>query len=222
VDDQYERAVLTARLKTISSTEMARFVRGLKEYIGERFPGVSIQVTGISVLVTNSIDAVVRGQVQSLGMALGIIGVLMTLLFLSVRLGLLSMVPTVIPILMTLGLMGWTGIAINTATAVISCVAIGIAVDDTIHYMTRFRKEYQRNPDEAQAASRSLTSTGRALFFTSFILTLGFLVLIFSHFRPIIYFGSLMGITMISALVGDLVLLPVLLMLLKPIPKRGS
>ncbi len=219
VDDDFETAVLASRLKTVSSAEMDRFIEEVKEHIRTEFPDLGIRVTGISVLVTESIDAIVRGQIQSLALALVLISMIMMALLWSVRLGLLSMIPTTIPILTTLGLMGWLGIPINTATAVISCVAIGIAVDDTIHYMTRFRKEYQNRPDEAVAAFRSLTSTGRALYLTSFILTVGFSVLAFSHFRPIIYFGLLMAVTMVSALVGDLVLLPVLLMVTKPIRK---
>ena len=208
-------------MKTVSSAEMERFIKQVKAYIDTQFPGSSVRATGISVLVTNSINAIVKGQVQSLGLALAVICVIMSLLFRSLRLGLLSMVPNVIPILMTLGLMGWVGIDINTATAVISCVAIGIAVDDTIHYLTRFRKEYGADPDEVTATSQSLTSTGRALFFTSFVLTFGFMVLVFSNFRPLIYFGVLTGVTMVSALIGDLILLPVLLMVLKPM-RRSS
>jgi len=219
VDDEHRTAVLASRLKTVSSTEMDRFIKEVQEYIRTEFPDPGIRVTGISVLVTDSIDAIVRGQIQSLALALVLISLVMTALLWSVRLGLLSMVPTVIPILMTLGLMGWLGIPINTATAVISCVAIGIAVDDTIHYMTRFRKEYRNRPDEVVAAFRALTHTGRAIYLTSFVLTVGFSVLVFSHFRPIIYFGLLMAVTMVSALVGDMVLLPVLLMVLKPIRK---
>jgi len=222
VDDDYQTAVLASRLKTVSSAQMEVFIQEVKEYIRKAFPGSWVRLTGISVLVTNSIDAIVTGQIRSLGLAVAIISVIMAVLFQSVRLALLSMIPTVIPILMTLGLMGWAGIPINTATAVISCVAIGIAVDDTIHYMTRFRKEFQNQPDEAVAAFRSLTSAGRALYLTSFILTVGFMVLVFSHFKPIIYFGFLMAVTMISALVGDLILLPVLLMVLKPIRKEEA
>jgi predicted RND superfamily exporter protein len=222
VDDDYKTAVLASRLKTVSSAEMDRFIREVKAFIAGEFPGFEIRVTGISVLVTNSIDAIVRGQIQSLGIAVGIISLVMTALLMSVRLGLLSMIPTVIPILMTLGLMGWLGIPINTATAVISCVAIGIAVDDTIHYMTRYRKEYQTRADETGAAFRAMASAGRALYLTSFILTVGFALLVFSHFKPIIYFGVLMAVTMISALAGDLILLPVLLMVLKPIRPRKA
>jgi predicted RND superfamily exporter protein len=222
VDDDHQTTVLASRLKTVSSAEMDRFLEEVKEHIRTEYPNLGIHVTGISVLVTDSIDAIVRGQIQSLALALVLISLIMIALLWSVRLGLLSMIPTVIPILMTLGLMGWLGIPINTATAVISCVAIGIAVDDTIHYMTRFRKEVQNNPEEVTAAFRSLASTGRAMYLTSFILTVGFSVLVFSHFKPIIYFGSLMAVTMVSALAGDMVLLPVLLMVLKPMRKKEA
>jgi len=216
VDDRYQTSVVAARVKTVSSAEMNRFIREVREEVAARFPGMDVRATGISVLTTNSIDAIVKGQIQSLALALAIICALMGVLFRSARLGLLSMIPNVIPILVTLGLMGWMGIEINTATAVISCVAIGIAVDDTIHFLNRYRKEFQSQGVEARAAAATLTSTGRALVFTSLVLTMGFMVLVFSSFRPLIYFGLLTGVTMISALVGDLVLLPVLLMVLRP------
>lgn len=217
VDDDYERAVLRTRLKSVNSDEMDRFITQVKTHIRKRFPDLRIQVTGGAVLTVDSIDAIVRGQIQGLGIALAIICVILSLLFLSFRLGLLSMIPNLIPVLMTLGLMGWAGIPIDTGTAVISCVAIGIAVNDTIHFIVRFRKEYQNVSNEDLAAHRSLTLTGRAIFFTSSILVTGFFALVLSQFKPIIYFGFLMGVTMITALAGDLVLLPVLLIILKPI-----
>ncbi len=216
VDDRYRTSVVTARVKTVSSAEMNRFIWEVREEVANRFPGMDVRVTGITVLSTNSIDAIVKGQIQSLALALAVICVLMGVLFRSARLGLLSMVPNLIPIVVTLGLMGWAGIEINTATAVISCVAIGIAVDDTIHFLSRYRKEFRSGGDEARAAAATLASTGRALVFTSVVLSLGFMVLVFSSFRPIIYFGLLTGVTMISALVGDLILLPVLLMVTRP------
>jgi hypothetical protein len=220
VSDDYRTTVLASRLKTVSSARMDRFLREVKEHIRREHRGLGIQVTGVSVLVTKSIDAIVRGQIQSLALALGLISLVLMALSRSVRLGLLSLIPNLIPILTTLGFMGWLGIPINTATAVISCVAIGIAVDDTIHYLARFRREYETETDEVTAAFRSLVSTGRAMFLTSWILTVGFCVLVFSHFKPIIYFGSLMAVTMVSALAGDLVLLPVLLMTMKPVRRR--
>jgi hypothetical protein len=222
VSDDYRTAVLASRLKTVSSAKMDRFLREVKEHIRREYPDLGIQVTGVSVLVTDSIDAIVRGQIQGLALALGLISLVLIGLLGSVRLGLLSLIPNLIPVLTTLGFMGWLGIPINTATAVISCVAIGIAVDDTIHYMARFRREYETDPDEAAAAFRSLVSTGRAMYLTSWILTVGFSVLVLSHFKPIIYFGSLMAVTMLSALAGDMVLLPVLLMTLKPVRRRRA
>jgi len=215
----YDRsaASLSARVLTVSSARMDDLIATIQEYIEEGFSsGIRVRLTGIALLLTKTIDAIVRGQIMSLGIALAIITVMMALLFRSLKVGLISMIPNVLPILATLGLMGWVGIPINTATAVISCVAIGIAVDDTIHYLVRFRKELGTDGDYVGATYRSLTGVGRAMVYTSLVNTGGFLALFFSNFNPIIYFGLLMGFTMMSALVGDLIVLPVCPLLFKP------
>ncbi len=216
-------ASLSARVLTVSSAQMDDLITRIQDYIDAR-PGKGgrVRLTGIALLLTKTIDAIVRGQITSLGIALAIITVMMALLFRSLKVGFISMIPNVLPIITTLGLMGWVGIPINTATAVISCVAIGIAVDDTIHYLVRFRKELEADGDYAGATYRSLTGVGRAMVYTSIVNTGGFLALFFSNFNPIIYFGLLMGFTMMSALVGDLIVLPVCLLLFRPFKVSGT
>jgi len=125
--------------------------------------------------------------------------------------GLISMIPNLFPILLILGLMGWTGITLNIVTIMISSIALGMAVDDTIHYLARFRKEREITDDITTAMRQTMLHTGRAIVFTSLILTGGFWVICLSSFRPNIYLGLLTSAAMISALLGDLLLLPICL-----------
>jgi len=117
--------------------------------------------------------------------------------------------------------MGWTGIPINMATAMMLSIALGIAVDNTIHYLWRFRRELAIHRDYAVAIARSHQTVGMACLFNSVVIVGGFWVLCLSEFVPTIYFGMLIGLTMIGALVSVIVLLPVLLILVRPVEVAG-
>jgi predicted RND superfamily exporter protein len=130
--------------------------------------------------------------------------------------GAFCMVPNVLPILVNFGIMGFAGIRLDFGTAYISSVVIGIAVDDTIHFLHRYRREYRTGRDHARTLRRTLGTTGRAITFTSITLLLGFAALLLSDFAPLRYFGLLVAVTMISCLVGDLLLLPALILRFRP------
>ena len=156
-------------------------------------------------------------QMQSLALAFFIIYLFMTVLMKSWKIGLLSMIPNGLPIFMTLALMGYFGFNLDAATVMIAGIALGIAVDDTVHYLNRFHVELGKADwNYSEAARRATHVVGRPIFFTSVILLVGFGVLVFGNFRPTRMFGYLTGLTMIFALIGDLVLLPALLLKLKP------
>jgi predicted RND superfamily exporter protein len=112
--------------------------------------------------------------------------------------------------------MCWREIPLNRATSMMLAISLGIAVDDTLHYLWRFRQEFSYDRDIVGAILRSHRSVGLACVFTTVVITGGFWILCFSRFLPIAYFGVLIGLTMIVALAADLVLLPALLMLIKP------
>jgi predicted RND superfamily exporter protein len=157
-------------------------------------------------------------QVRSILIALLLIAGLMALLLRSVKLGLLSLVPNALPILLMFAVMGFAGIPLDAATSIVAGLALGIAVDDTIHYLTRFRHELRKTRSYPEALAHTTRTVGRAIVFTSVILFAGFSVLLLGTFKGTIYFGLLIGLAMAFALVGDLVLLPALLLVLKPIP----
>jgi diguanylate cyclase (GGDEF)-like protein len=132
-------------------------------------------------------------------------------LFLSLKVGLIAIVPNLFPIVINFGLMGWLGIELSMATSLIASIAIGLAVDDTIHYLVRFNREFQKDLDDKRALKETIAHIGRPIIFTTLTISAGFFILAFSGFKPTAIFGAMMVITMLSALVGDLILLPILM-----------
>jgi predicted RND superfamily exporter protein len=112
--------------------------------------------------------------------------------------------------------MGYLGINLDVATIMIASVAIGISVDDTIHFLYRFKSEFKKDRDHYLAIQRTFSGVGRALIFTTVVATCGFLIFCLSSFKPIQYFGLLTGISMISALAANLFILPSCILLFKP------
>ena len=176
---------------------------------------LDIHVTGLPLVVSESANAITKGQVSSLSLAFICIFIIMTALFMSVKVGFVAMIPNVFPILINYGIMGWTGIALSSATSLIASIALGIAVDDTIHYLARYNGEFKKDFDKKRAMKASLLTAGQPIVFTSITLGIAFAVLLVSKFQPTVYFGLLMMITMVKALFGSLVILPVLMLRLE-------
>jgi hypothetical protein len=132
-------------------------------------------------------------------------------LFLSVKVGLIAIVPNIFPIIINFGIMGWFGIELSMVTSLIASIAIGLAVDDTIHYLVRYNREFKTDLDEKRAIRDTLTHVGKPITFTTITICVGFSVLLFSSFKPTAIFGVMMVITSLSALIGDLIVLPSLI-----------
>jgi len=176
---------------------------------------LDINVTGLPLVVSESANAITKGQVSSLSLAFICIFIIMAGLFMSFKVGFVAMIPNVFPILINYGIMGWTGIALSSATSLIASIALGIAVDDTIHYLARYNSEFKKDFDKKRAMKASLLTAGQPIVFTSITLGIAFAVLLVSKFQPTVYFGLLMMITMVTALFGSLVILPVLMLRLE-------
>ena len=146
-------------------------------------------------------------------LAAAVIFLIMFLALRSFATGALSIIPNIFPIALNFGIMGALDIPLNTATALISVVALGIAVDDTIHFLTEYNRKRTRNQPVRVALAEVTTEKGVALSATSIILTIGFGVLIFSNFTPTMNFGGLSAVIMITAWVGDLIVLPATILL---------
>ena len=175
-------------------------------------PGVSTRITGFGIVISQSSSLLTTGQVKSLSLTLALIFIIMLALFLSFKVGLISMIPNIFPIVVNFGFMGWAGIPLSTATSLIAGIAIGLAVDDTIHYLFRYNKEFKKDLDKRRALRDTVCHMGRPMITTTLTLALGFSVLMASGFRPTSTFGLLIVITMCSALLADLFLLPSLML----------
>ena len=141
----------------------------------------------------------------------------MVFLFRSISLALISVLPNIIPIMIAGGIMGLLEIKLRPSTAMTFSIALGIAVDNTIHFLSRFRQEYKNNMDYDLAVSETLLTTGKAIISTGVILGLGFFVMYFSEFVPNHEFGILATIIIIAAASASLILLPVMILLIRPV-----
>ena len=174
-------------------------------------PEVTVRPTGSLILLNEATEDIVWGQITSLGFALVVIFVVLSLLFLSAKVGFLSLLPNFLAILLLFGVMGLTGITLNLGTSIIASIAIGIAVEDAIRYLARLSDEIRATHDQEKAIFQTISTVGKPIIYASTALGLGFLVFLFSNFVPIQKFGFLTALTMAAAFVNDLVLLPALL-----------
>ena len=177
----------------------------LKKNFKDRFDA---RVTGFGIVISQSSQLLTEGLVKSLSLTLVLIITAMSLLFLSARVGFMAIIPNLFPIVISFGLMGWLGIELSVATSLIASIAIGLAVDDTIHYLVRYNEEFKKDLDKDRALRDTLYGVGRPIIFTTLAISLGFSVLIFSHFQPTAVFGLLMVATMVASLAGALLILP--------------
>jgi len=168
-------------------------------------------VTGASILNMKGSHALVTGQVLSLSFTLIVVFLLLSILFADVRIGLLSLIPNSLPIILLFGVMGLSGISLNPGSAMVAAIAIGIAVDDTIHFIACYRMEMRRLQDQDKALEACIHSEIRPIIATSLGMISGFAVLMMSTLVPIVHFGFLSATVMLFALITDLFITPVLL-----------
>jgi hypothetical protein len=172
---------------------------------------LDMRVTGTVVQQVNVIQAVTNGLVSSMALALGVIALIMFAVLRSIRIGLLSLIPNLFPLVLNFGVMGMLRIPLDTSTALISVVALGIAVDDTIHFLTEYNTLRNSGLERVEALEQVMLRKGKPILTTSLILCIGFGVLVFSNFVPTFYFGLLSALVMLTALAGDVLLLPAIM-----------
>jgi len=170
-----------------------------------------VTISGMAVLYNNLLQSLFRSQILTLGAVFGAILLMFIALFRAVRLSLAAIVPNIIAAGLILGLMGWIGIPLDIMTITIAAINIGIGVDDSIHYIHRFRGEFLQDRNFWEAIKRCHNSIARAMYYTSVTVVLGFSILALSNFIPTIYFGILSGLAMVTALIANLMLLPILI-----------
>jgi predicted RND superfamily exporter protein len=181
-----------------------------------------LHLTGMVVLYNNMLQSLYRSQILTIGVVFLAIMFMFVILFRSIKLAVIAIIPNLISASMVLGFMGWMRIPLDIMTITIAAITIGIAVDDTIHYMHRFLTEIRKDNDYIETMKRCHASIGRAMYYTSITVITGFSILALSNFIPTIYFGLLTGLAMTVALIANLTLLPVLLITLKPWEGQSS
>lgn len=181
-------------------------------------PDVELVSGGYMPLYAKLVEHLVWSQVTSIAITTCVVFCLIALLFRSLRYALISFLPNVLPVALTLALMGYLGIRLDMATVMVAAISLGVAVDDTIHFLYKFRAALAVSGSPEQAVRETITSTGRAIFSTSLIVTLGFSALAFASIKTVSLFGLLLCATMLSALVAEFLVTPALILAFPPSP----
>lgn len=212
VDAEYRMTRLNLRIPFVDALLFPDFLEDASAVIANRLDGrATFQITGLMTLLSAIFDAVIVSMSRSYVFAFCVITPLMMLLLGSLRRGLVSMVPNLLPIVAVLAVMGWGGIAIDSTTMMVGAMVIGIAVDDTIHFMHKFHRYFEQSGDVEAAVSETLRTTGSALLFTTFVLVAGFSVFGLSEMANMRIFGLLSAFAAAVALLADILIAPALL-----------
>ncbi|MCS7004634.1 MAG: MMPL family transporter [Cytophagales bacterium] len=206
---------LSMKIADIGSVKMEEFLyRTLQPLLDSltKNSDIKARITGTTLLFIKGNDFLIQNLMQSILLAFLMIALIMGLLFGNVRIILIALIPNIIPILVTAGMMGWLGIPLKPSTAIVFSIAFGISVDDTIHYLAKYRQELlERHYNVLRAISISLHETGKSMFYTSVVLFFGFIIFAFSSFGGTIALGILTSSTLLYAMLTNLILLPSLL-----------
>jgi predicted RND superfamily exporter protein len=179
----------------------------------------TFKLSNLMVLYNNMLQSLFESQIATLGFVIVILFVMFMILFRSLKIALISIATNIIPISAIFGIMGWLNIPLDIMTITIAAIAIGIGVDDTIHFIHRFKEEFKKDHNYVNSMRRSHESIGYAMYYTSLVIIMGFSILVLSNLIPTIYFGLLTVITMITVLIANLLLLPRLILIFKPYEK---
>lgn len=213
-DPDYRTAMVFAKIGSdesglIGTRELADINRIVEEHLRDTLPKpYTFRITGEPKIIIALSNYVVMGQLLSVLFSLACVILIVIMLYKNLRAGLISMIPISTAVIANFGIMGWTGISLDSATAIIASITIGIGIDDTIHFLNSYRHFRGLTADADDALSRTLSLSGRAIIYTSIALLAGFSVLIFSRFKPVALFGLLVAVTMIFTTLGALAGLP--------------
>jgi predicted RND superfamily exporter protein len=206
-NENLNRKEFIERVENFLSSEMS--------YSSERF-----NTTNMLVLYNNMLQSLFSSQIQTIGFVFISIMLMFIILFRSFYLALIAIIPNILPATLVLGFMGLKSIPLDLMTITIAAISVGIAVDNTIHYIIRFKREFYQNNNYSKSIQICHGSIGKAMYYTSSIIVIGFSILSLSNFIPTIYFGLLTGLAMLTALLASLTLLPSLLIIFKPLGKE--
>ncbi len=219
---EHDQTRITMRvIDSYPGLQRKELVERIQQHIAENtnFDSDHVQMNGLLVLYNNMLQSLFSSQIVTLGAVFaGILGMFI-ILFRSVVVAVTAIIPNLLAAMAILGSMGLFGIPLDMMTITIAAITLGIGVDGTIHYVYRFKKEITEDGNYIQAMHRSHASIGRAVYYTSMVIVFGFSIMALSQFIPTIYFGLLTGVAMLVAMLASLVLLPKLILLVKPFNK---
>ena len=183
---------------------------------------VDYQLSNLMVIYNNMLQSLFSSQIATLSFVLIILFMMFLILFRSIQLTLITLIVNIVPIGIIFGFMGWLHIPLDIMTITIAAIAMGIGVDNTIHYIYRFKSEFLKIPAYTEVIQKTNESIGHAMVYTSITIIIGFSILTLSNLVPTIYFGLLTMLVMVAALVSNLILLPKLMLLIRPFSKGNE
>jgi hypothetical protein len=220
-DVSYREARLRLRVPLVDAVAYPSFVAELSEHVrGVLGPDLDFALTGTTEVLSRTLSAMLRSHIRSYVIAFCIITPLMVLMIGDLRRGLLSMIPNLIPVVGCLALMGWVGIRLDGSTLLVGAIVLGLAVDDTIHFMHKFSQYFEETGDAEAAIVETLRTTGLAMLYTSITIALGFASFGFAHMVNAQAIGLLVAFAAIVALVADVLVAPAMMALIHG--RRGS
>ena len=225
VDLSKDEARISLRVKeTSESLRRDAFLQQVKQDLVEQLniEEERITLSGMLVLYNNVLQSLFASQIMTLGAVFGVILLMFYGLFRSVTLALLALAPNILAAGLVLGIMGLVGIPLDIMTITIAAIVVGIGVDNCIHYVHRFKREFPVDRNYIATMYRCHLSIGRAMYYTTLTVVIGFSMLVLSNFKPSIYFGALTVVAMLAAVLGALLLLPRMIVLLKPLGPEGD
>jgi predicted RND superfamily exporter protein len=201
-------ARILVRSNLSGSQAMAAAIREIEARGRELLPDFRVFATGTFVMLNRTSDQIAGEQLRSVTIALVTIYLMLSTLFGSLRVGFTALVPNLIPILFFFGFMGWQGVELNLTTSLVASMVLGLAVDNAVQFIARFRRAQAASPDLREAILESMRLSGRPIIYANVALAATFAIFFFSNFKPIASFGLLSAVTIIGCLIEDLVLLP--------------
>jgi predicted RND superfamily exporter protein len=221
--EQNEARISLRILDSLSDLRRKELLLRIESDLNTKFGLSEDQVTiaGMLVMYNNMLQSLFRSQILTLGIVLLGIGIMLLILFRSISLSIIGIIPNLLAVVIVLGMMGLMGISLDVMTITIASITMGIAIDNSIHYIYRFREEFAKKADYSQILRLCHGTVGRAILNTSITIIFGFSILVLSNFLPTIYFGVFTGLAMLIALLSVLALLPKLIILWKPFKDHG-
>lgn len=207
---------ITGLYDSASSTEIVNLKQEVQKYLDENFSSIDAEMVGSTRISAMVSSKVVSSQLVSLVTSIGVAGVIVAVIIGSVVAGVISLIPLVLTVLINFGVMGYSGTPLDLATLMVSSIVIGIGIDYAIHFIERFRIEYEKDRDEEEILSATLRTTGQGIFYNAMALAVGFAILAFSSFSAIVNFGLLMALTMVVSMISAFTVIPAILLMFRP------